>query len=1223
MDSENLDAMAVAASELAMGHRWREAAAIAEKIVAADPSRDQMWWILGQAYTRMQHSDDARVAYAEYYRHAPKRADLQGFRQFAARMAGVPFEDATGDDEPGDPSVVFKANIDGRDIWIECRNDSGKPFDEVMKAVNTFLRLGDPFDAWACASRHQELLTSIADVVLSAVAQSQPDIRGRVVVERYRDALRAVRDGKGVAPFAAMAQISEREFQAVVSAIDDLQPAIKELADTDTDDERDAVLARYPQLLNDDRTLIFLRSLGRKQCDSGARQSLQYLLTYIRRARRGAPHLEPPPLTPAAQAALDLAGDARDPRSIDAALAAWDIAMEQTSNDSSQVARSRGRLLLHRYELLGERNDLENACRVLGDAIDNNDDLDLPPLPYYYSAALLRRFERDGNADDLDAAIAVTRYLLTLLVDGTDLDGESRSLLGMMLMRRAELTGDLADLDTAIESLRCAIFGDASCDEEVAAWLSNLGMVCMKRFDWTGSVADLDEAESAYMHARSIAPLDIRTLGGFARVCRARYSFTGDTALLDSAIEAYKTVTAWPDAPFDYALTHNNLAASLLDRYLAINAPVDLDAAIEASRVSVGPASGGHTERPRWLQTHANNLRVRFMHRGDVADRREAIAAYEEAIALAPAGTEPWRSVPANLGYLLMEDPADEERGIELLELGVARLLAGAIRADSIRACRNLAAAYARRENWPRASEVVLAGLDTIEALQRTQLSMTAKKAWLVKEGDFHIFAAEILIRAQRIGDALVALERGRSRLLAEVLGRDRSALAELERAGDHRLVERFRVAAEQVRLLSAAAERGKDVRQAIPTDHAGLIETGNAALNAVIHEVREATGEWAPSRPLTLNDISGASIHARAPLIYVVPLSAFGVAIIVRGESGELQIRELPELTVARIDEIVEQYSAAYKEFITSHGKSAQTWMAVLDETVRWCWHACMRLVVEALDGAQDAVLIPMGRLGRLPLHAASGADGSALDAATWRYAPNARSLVHLGPAISDSLLTMSFAPKEAPLRFTGLEVAAARRAFARHHHFEAHEATCAAILGHMREATVLHFACHGSAATDDSRAGGLVLADGVLSLQELFDARIAPGTTAILSACETGMIGEKLPDEVVSIASGMLQAGASAVVSSLWAVPDVSTAILMSRFYFLWQEEGRAAAPALRDAQRWMRDSNNATIAAFLGDWLGTDADPSLIVDLSRDANGAAFGHLIHWAAFTYAGA
>jgi CHAT domain-containing protein len=54
-------------------------------------------------------------------------------------------------------------------------------------------------------------------------------------------------------------------------------------------------------------------------------------------------------------------------------------------------------------------------------------------------------------------------------------------------------------------------------------------------------------------------------------------------------------------------------------------------------------------------------------------------------------------------------------------------------------------------------------------------------------------------------------------------------------------------------------------------------------------------------------------------------------------------------------------------------------------------------------------------------------------------------------------------------------------------------------------------------------------------------------------LSACETGITDIKTgsSDEFVGLPAGFMLAGVPCVVSSLWSVPDISTAILMERFY------------------------------------------------------------------------
>src|SRR5206468_2854281 len=64
---------------------------------------------------------------------------------------------------------------------------------------------------------------------------------------------------------------------------------------------------------------------------------------------------------------------------------------------------------------------------------------------------------------------------------------------------------------------------------------------------------------------------------------------------------------------------------------------------------------------------------------------------------------------------------------------------------------------------------------------------------------------------------------------------------------------------------------------------------------------------------------------------------------------------------------------------------------------------------------------------------------------------------------------------------------------------------------------------------------------------------------------------------DEYIGLPAGFLYAGARCVLSSLWAVSDLPTALLMDRF----QREcdaGRSVAAALREAQRWLREDINS---------------------------------------------
>ncbi len=130
------------------------------------------------------------------------------------------------------------------------------------------------------------------------------------------------------------------------------------------------------------------------------------------------------------------------------------------------------------------------------------------------------------------------------------------------------------------------------------------------------------------------------------------------------------------------------------------------------------------------------------------------------------------------------------------------------------------------------------------------------------------------------------------------------------------------------------------------------------------------------------------------------------------------------------------------------------------------------------------------------------------------------------------------------------------------------------------LRIAHCGHFSCHGSFNLASPLESALILANEErLTLAEIFGLALNQCRLVTLSACETGLTGlNDISDEYISLPSGFLYAGSPSVVSSLWKVSDLSTALLMSKFYenlsqFPRLEEGTVAI-ALNQAQKWLQN-------------------------------------------------
>jgi CHAT domain-containing protein len=96
--------------------------------------------------------------------------------------------------------------------------------------------------------------------------------------------------------------------------------------------------------------------------------------------------------------------------------------------------------------------------------------------------------------------------------------------------------------------------------------------------------------------------------------------------------------------------------------------------------------------------------------------------------------------------------------------------------------------------------------------------------------------------------------------------------------------------------------------------------------------------------------------------------------------------------------------------------------------------------------------------------------------------------------------------------------------------------------------------------------------LDDGVLSAYEAASLNLQGTELVVLSACNTGQGDMKNGEGIFGLHRALKEAGAQAVMMSLWSVPDKETQELMIVFYSHWLG-GMEKHEALRNAQLEMR--------------------------------------------------
>ena len=194
--------------------------------------------------------------------------------------------------------------------------------------------------------------------------------------------------------------------------------------------------------------------------------------------------------------------------------------------------------------------------------------------------------------------------------------------------------------------------------------------------------------------------------------------------------------------------------------------------------------------------------------------------------------------------------------------------------------------------------------------------------------------------------------------------------------------------------------------------------------------------------------------------------------------------------------------------------------------------------------------------------------------------------------------------------------------------------EATRQRVLPEISRHRILHFATHAHVTAGAAQLSAMLLAEGqALSVADLLGHGIS-AELVVLSACDTGTGTLTDGDEVVGLTRGLFAAGADQAVVSLWPVNDLSTCLLMRRFYRQLAEAG--AAEALRRARGELagmdRDQQVDELLLLQEELAGHEAPRAVVETVGRavaarrgggpGGPSADYRHPRFWAPFVHLG-
>jgi CHAT domain-containing protein len=791
---------------------------------------------------------------------------------------------------------------------------------------------------------------------------------------------------------------------------------------------------------------------------------------------------------------------------------------------------------------------------------------------------------------------------------------------------RNRIRGDSAEnIELAIEAYKRALKVYTRDDFPVqwAMTQNNLGAAYSDRI--RGERAEnLERAIKAYIAALEVytrADFPVQWAGTQNNLGAAyRNRIRGDSAEnIELAIEAYKRaleVYTRDDFPVQWAMTQNNLGIAYSDRIRGDSAE-NIELAIEAYKRALKVYT--RYDFPVQWATTQNNLGIAYSDRirGDSAENIElAIEAYKRALEVRTRDDFPvdWAMTQNNLGAAY-RDAGRFDEAISCFEGAIEEYRLGGIREEERRVCNNLGNLYYKKlKDWSKARQVYMWAVEAIETMRTEALSLEERRRLIAE--NFRTFDRLALscIKSGRKAEALRWLERAKTRNLIEMMARTeirpdpnkvpQRLLSEYERL----LSEDIRLQMELERLarppmgLEAVPEEVREAQESAWRESRRRVREESSRVREALKGVERRIAALDPDFAPAIEPLDFQSICSLVPTDIPTAIVEFQVtedegtrAFVVLGEGG-LHIVHIPDFGLGELRRLLVEFDG--------EGEPVGGWLVKYDahrsrgtRATKKEWHREIERVTGALYeellapldshlkrlGIRRIIFIPHRYLHILPLHAAwreeNGERRYLLDDYEITYAPSATVLARCVARVKEGRGRENFFAVANPKRdliFTDDEVRNVERLFKERRVLWYEECEVDAVLAEAPGYHFVHFSCHGGFNPADPLYSALGLADRKLTLREIFErVRLPEARLVVMSACETSLVEiRELAEEFVGLPAGFLQAGSPAVVSSLWAVDDMATSLLIRRLYGNIVERGMEVAEALREAQGWLRN-------------------------------------------------
>lgn len=597
-----------------------------------------------------------------------------------------------------------------------------------------------------------------------------------------------------------------------------------------------------------------------------------------------------------------------------------------------------------------------------------------------------------------------------------------------------------------------------------------------------------------------------------------------------------------------------------------------------------------------WSETQ-NNLGTAYLNRliGDKKGNVQlAFNYYQQALRVRTIENLPrkWAETQMNMGYVyyfLENIPASInsfQNALEIQKLSTDHFA-------TFRTGRNFGKIAFSKEMWLESIEGYSAAIEALETSRSWIKSETRRQEILADSIDIYQNIVQAYINTQQIDKAFEYSERSRSQRLVELMASSHLSQGENIPPKVQELLQKYEELQQQIDIerQNYQSENNRSETRAIWQVYNEKIASLENAKQEIWEQLRKEDPILAGEiqvKPLSLSEVQQLIDHPQTALISFYTTKSDTHIFIITQNSIYLHT------CIGEGLEILQNWIA--QNWLSNYINHPEKWENDMEHFIHELAERLQlsKIINQYLQDIEELIIEPHLLLHQIPFAALPTGEYQEylVDRFLIRYTPSCQILDfchqnHNNKRLNLDAQYLKYGTVEdatddlSCAKWEGEQIAQMYNISVDNRLIGSSQATIKNFQKLAEQVQIIHCCHHAESCLYNPLESQLNLGDGSITLGQLMSPgwRLPHLIDVFLSCCETNLDNPDITDNLLTLSTGFLCAGAISVISSLWKVNDLATA-LFSVFYYQQRQDGKNRPEALKAAQIKLRELRKADL-------------------------------------------